>query len=71
MWWRPASVMTLASPRSEGVGEESCVRMQQGQVEIQVVLRTAMDLLRVFSADVSECVVRRAAAMSHDFLVQI
>lgn len=71
MWWRPASVMTLASLTSEGVGEETCVRMQQGQVEIQVVLRTAMDLLRVFSADVSECVVLRAAAMSHDFLVQI
>lgn len=30
-----------------------------------------MGLLRVFSANVSECVVRRAAAMSHDFLVQI
>lgn len=71
MWWRPASVVRLASPWSEGVGEETCVRMQQGQVEMQAVLRTAMGLLRVFSADVSECVVRRAAAMSHDFLVQI
>lgn len=71
MWWRPAGVTRLASPWSEGVGEETCVRMQQGQVEIQVVLRTAMGLLRMFSADASECVVGRAAAMSHDFLVQI
>lgn len=30
-----------------------------------------MGLLRVFIADASECVVGRAAVMSHNFLVQI